>query len=377
MEKYSIENLNTGTFFVYKMLPKDELDTFSLGMVTNNKIPNFLPLSFTAHADERYFKYSITSKVTLRQFVSNEISCKQCIAMLKGLATVFASCDDYMLNLSTILTDPEHIFVDVSSCQPYVVCLPILKRGSSPDILQFFRGLLMEMRFDEMEGLDYVGKIINSLNKAERFSTTEFCEFLDSMQMETPESENSEYEVPLEEEKVGFLRYIINKVRGGRRSPLPHVKIPSPHSDLLGDSGRITGPVSKNSYDFGETCYLNENESLGEGTTLLKGYEGYNSHLQRAYLVRERTQEEVEINRDVFRLGTERNYVNYIIENNTAISRSHADIIRRAHDYYILDNNSSNHTYVNGSQLKGGSEVPIEDGAEIVLADELFVFTVR
>ena len=59
---------------------------------------------------------------------------------------------------------------------------------------------------------------------------------------------------------------------------------------------------------------------------------------------------------------------------NSAISRSHADIYTRNDGYYITDNASLNHTYVNGVMLMAHQQMLLTNGSIIQLADEVFEF---
>ena len=76
----------------------------------------------------------------------------------------------------------------------------------------------------------------------------------------------------------------------------------------------------------------------------------------------------------VFRIGKERSYVDLFIGDNSAISRSHANIITRDGAYYIMDTNSTNHTYVNGSLIPSNQQVMLTDMDELTLANELFTY---
>lgn len=73
-------------------------------------------------------------------------------------------------------------------------------------------------------------------------------------------------------------------------------------------------------------------------------------------------------------MGKERSYVDYFIGDNTAISRSHADFIIRDGKYYIVDKNSTNHTFVNGIMIQSNVETAITHGDIIRLANEDFEF---
>lgn len=84
--------------------------------------------------------------------------------------------------------------------------------------------------------------------------------------------------------------------------------------------------------------------------------------------------EKIPLNKPVFRIGKERSYVDYFISDNTAISRSHANIINRDGEFFIVDTNSTNHTYVNGGMIQSNVETKLSNGTKIRLANEDFEF---
>ena len=91
-------------------------------------------------------------------------------------------------------------------------------------------------------------------------------------------------------------------------------------------------------------------------------------------LLRLKNNERINIDKPVYRIGKERSYVDYFIGDNSAISRSHANIITRDGKYFVMDTNSTNHTFVNGSMIQSNVEVPLEHGTMLRLADEEFEF---
>ena len=92
------------------------------------------------------------------------------------------------------------------------------------------------------------------------------------------------------------------------------------------------------------------------------------------HLIRRKNNEKVSLNKPVFRIGKEKSYVDYFIGDNTAISRSHANIITRDGQYLVVDTNSTNHTFVNGMMIPSNQEVQINQGDVIRLANEDFEF---
>lgn len=121
--------------------------------------------------------------------------------------------------------------------------------------------------------------------------------------------------------------------------------------------------------NFGETTVLSGG-SIGETTVL-----GATPVTQvKPHLIRAKNNEKIDLNKPVFRIGKEKSYVDYFIGDNSAISRSHANIISRDGEYFVVDTNSTNHTYVNGQMIQSNVETKIAHGAKIKLANEDFEF---
>lgn len=110
-----------------------------------------------------------------------------------------------------------------------------------------------------------------------------------------------------------------------------------------------------------------DSQKLGEGTKTLKKE-------AMPYIVRKRTKEKIVINRSLFKLGKDISYVDYCIRDNPAVSRNHADIVRKPDGYYVVDKGSLNHTFVNGKKLADGEYRKLENGCLMQLADEVFEY---
>lgn len=124
-----------------------------------------------------------------------------------------------------------------------------------------------------------------------------------------------------------------------------------------------------------ETGLLDEAGMLGgteNETTLLKE----NMQMHFPTLHRVLTDEKININKPVFRIGKEQSYTDYFVNNNSAVSRSHADIITRGDRYFVIDLNSKNRTFINDQALQVQHETEIFDKDRLRLANEEFIFYV-
>ncbi len=95
------------------------------------------------------------------------------------------------------------------------------------------------------------------------------------------------------------------------------------------------------------------------------------------YLIRVNTEERIMITKQTFKIGKASMGVDYTVKGNGAISRVHAIITNKDDDYYIKDNKSTNHTFVNGKVIEEGESELLTHDCKIVLGDEEFIFKLQ
>lgn len=91
------------------------------------------------------------------------------------------------------------------------------------------------------------------------------------------------------------------------------------------------------------------------------------------YLVRVNTQDRMMVAKQNFKIGKS-SLADYTVEGNNAVSRVHAIITNKDGEYFIKDNKSTNHTYVNGKMLQDDESELLVHDSKIVLGDEEFEF---
>lgn len=493
MESFRLENRSAGTFLTYSLQQEEQLDGFTLGMLSNNRIPGIFPVQFVQVNSERQFIYNVTSKVSLSQYIAGKMKKGRCLEVLKGIAETVLRCNEYLLEISSLIFETDYIFVDVTTCELSMICLPVFRESPVIDVRAFLRDLLSSMTFSEDEDLEYPARLLNLLNEKGRndlrpdkgsrgrakgpayacdpgFSLERFIEQIDKIRkdkkddmiLERLSGSESDSDSGLfqndwagggersgkqnrvrkdkkstDEAKVSFAdtswpyqEYRSAKLRNGssidtgfssellgnsadpkwnadfgRESGSNDAATTTglvehgskPFRGLFGLFGRMKGKrdeivevrqsedlrsvflryrTDEPQHGFGETTYL-ESERPPEETMLLSQVQFDESASAIAYLTRNSTNETIEIDCDIFKIGKEKKYVDFCIEDNATVSRSHADIVRKGNSYFIIDNNSTNHTYMNGEMIPSGEEVPLEDGAEIMLGNERLTFHCR
>ncbi len=557
---FTYENQGNNTYLVYKIGASDNVDTMSLGMITNNKIDGIVPTLFTQSDTDRFIKYNISAKVSAKEFLSGVVNKKRLLGVFISVLKAIKSTEEYMIDARSLLIDLEHIYVDVSKCDAMLVCLPLVRQNESVNIPMFFKQIMFSTQFDQNENCDYVAQIINYLNSTPVFSVDAFEKLLididaDNLniaaskavagqqkpvqpqsqsqsqqpkpmqpamnqlkntqvqtnmpsqgkmqsQRETqsannvvqpnqvnfavpnmnPQNQNrinnnvqmgtnisGTYVETTSEKQMSMFgllthyskenKQIYERQKAQRKAqkeaekngaampgqnvkasnasfaipgqppqqrpqpaqaqpqnvmpqqpqqqfvqpqrqltqsnqpqrqfaqpqPMPQAQQkpaqqvqPQPVQNQNTNTGMTGNPsvppqILENmtkAGNFGETTVLGVGSEAGE-TTVLGASQ---AQIIKPYLLRIKNNERIELNKPVFRIGKERSYVDYFVSDNTAVSRSHANIINKDNEFYIVDTNSTNHTYVNGSMIQSNVETKIEHGTKIRLANEDFEF---
>ena len=546
---FSFETSGNNTFLVYTVEENDTLDTLTLGMITNNRIPGMLPVLYTQRNLEQFLKYNVTAKVTVRQFFSGIVNRRRLLGVFSGVVDALETAEEYMIDQNSVLLDIDYIYADVSTCKAEVICLPIINTAGPSDIKLFFKNIMFSTQFDQTENCDYVAKIINYLNRSGAFSVGDFRQLLEALQgipataapvppvyepvqqdpsplskqpaekapvrpkvqdivppQENPShiqqnvktagesvvsgqsgvqggvavpgqngaqggfavpgqngaqggfavpgqngtqggfavpgqsdaqgvyktqgkqasvqrSNSAESQKAAEEQKDMSVFYLLQhynkenaaifkaqkeaKKAGGKQTsrkkndPASGFEVPGqqpvqprqqtgqPQQNFVQPQSAPIHPqqqpqtgqpvpfrqpdiqAQQMGENFGDTVIMDE-EGYGEDTVVISEVQA--AAVLKPYLLRLVNNEKIPLEKAVFHIGKERSYVDYCITGNATISRSHADIITKNGQCYIMDINSTNHTYVNDEMIPSNTEVPLAHGTKIRLSNEEFEF---
>ena len=172
---------------------------------------------------------------------------------------------------------------------------------------------------------------------------------------------------------IAIIVVIILMTRGSKKPaptprPVPPVPPVQPSNGGFTPAGGGVPPV------YGGGAGTSVLGGSNETTVLSGGNETTVLSADFGTLTRISTGEKITINKERFVIGRERGRVDYCISDNTAIGRTHAIIVNRGGNAYVIDQNSRNCTYVNDQRAGANQEVRIKSGDKITFADEAFTY---
>ena len=131
------------------------------------------------------------------------------------------------------------------------------------------------------------------------------------------------------------------------------------------ESDRLTEFFNDESGEY-ETTVLSSQPVI-QSQPLNREIESENS----LYIIRNLNGEKITVDVTPFTIGKDSSNMDFVL-NNDSVSRHHATIIYENGYYYIMDNNSTNGTTIEGIKLQPGEKGEIGDGFIISLGNELF-----
>lgn len=140
-------------------------------------------------------------------------------------------------------------------------------------------------------------------------------------------------------------------------------------------SGQSQGIVSVPDDTAGTVGYGDDEPTVyaGKQVDLKKGGAARGT-VRSAYLLRIGTRQLLRLNGYETRLGRSAAQADIVFENNTQISRSHAEIVQYQDAIFLFDKGSVNGTFVNGRRLGQQERVQLHDLDEITLGNEQLLF---
>lgn len=182
MGQFSYEEQGAYTWLVYCMEEDEEIDSLSLGMLAKNNIPGIMPIVYTPLNNKGYIKYNVSSRISAKDFLTGMVNRERILGVFSGIINGMTSAESYMLDPGSIILDLEYIFVNVSTIETHMVCVPI-QAGEQKhiDLAGFFRNILFSVQFEPSENFEYVTQMVNYLNSTHLFSLGEFKKLVDKL----------------------------------------------------------------------------------------------------------------------------------------------------------------------------------------------------
>lgn len=416
---------------IYNVDQNEKIDNVSIGMMRNNDIKGLLPIDIIMHDSMTEFKYKTEKLKNLDEYLSEELTKEDLLDVFENICKALKDIEEYMLGEAQLILENRYIFIDNGNIK--MILLPLYDRRNNLSILEFFKNLLIYMMVKNNKAANFAADISRQLSDEESFSCNKFLQLISQIKQKK-HIENFDITIPgnksdFKERRINNIEESFGSLKPdysgyGKRAQAP-VNTQSPvntfksvnnnpvsnlDSDVKPENSFLipgkdepvnVGTVSHKeakvkkkfsffgkkkekevsvvdnkmeasklySNNFAETTVLQNSDRFAE-TTLL----GLSVNVLNAFLIWKRTGEKILIDKSSFRIGREKSYVDFCINDNSSVGRNHAEIVRKDGSFFIRDLKSLNFTMVNGEKVSSSVEVELWDNDIISLSNEEFEF---
>lgn len=494
MYDFSYNNQGSAVSLVLKLGYGEDVDSLSMGMMMNNKIPGFLPVSRRYIDNDMYLYYDVSSLAPMPSAYHILCQDKYLIHFLLGFCHTVKECGEYLLDSKNLCLLADYVYIQRATGEFRAVYLPVDNTVDNITPYEFVRDLVSKIG-EQTYNESVVMPVLYRLVIAESMFSVENLErqltelqtsgklrvdtranmtahiSADSRQTKEthvqkdtfiegknsfvtpipPQSENIQDSLPVRHEEIpennkeenGFMK-MLGGLMGSAKSSSDSAKkeksssglnfgglmskkktetasnglgFDNPFSETANSSDEMpvqettvqknesslsfANPFGKNSEKQNEVPAEKQEKHVGKKQEIPSGNSavggGYTLSLDgmdsgaslatslmiedagsksQIALVRRANGQRTIVAHNNFHIGRGQNLVDLYIDTKTSyIGSDHAYIVIQGREYFVVDNNSKNHTWLNGNQLECSRPYAIHPGDILRFADEYFDVT--
>lgn len=276
--------------------------------------------------------YTCPANINLTDRLKKAISKYEFFFMIEQIVIMVEDVYNNGLNVNSVRFNMDDVYINEMTKEMYFIYFPIVGGQESADIVGFIENIIYTMTPVINEDTNYISRFMYYVRSFHGFN-------------------GNAIEKYISREERAVVNVLKNKAVTMQQTM----------------QQQIMQQAMQGSMD-GTTVLSDDGISVQQ----IQQMQPVNYHF--ASLTRQVTGEKIELGKPSFVLGKNPEKSDYAVAGNTNISRIHAVITTRNGRYYVMDQNSTNGTFINGRIIKAGQETEILPGDCLMLANEEFIF---
>ena len=272
--------------------------------------------------------YTCPANINLTDRLKKAVSKYDFFFMMEQIVIMVQDVYNNGMNVNSVRFNMDDVYINEMTKEMYFIYFPIVGGQESADIVGFIENIIYTMTPVINEDTNYISRFMYYVRSFHGFN-------------------GNAIEKYISREERAVVNVLKNKAVTMQQ--------------------QIMQQVMQGSMD-GTTVLSDDGISVQQ----IQQMQPVNYHF--ASLTRQVTGEKIELGKPSFVLGKNPEKSDYAVADNTNISRVHAVITTRNGRYYVMDQNSTNGTFINGRIIKAGQETEILPGDCLMLANEEFIF---
>lgn len=286
--------------------------------------------------------YTCPANINLTDRLKKAVSKYDFFFMMEQIVIMVEDVYNNGLNVNSVRFNMDDVYINEMTKEMYFIYFPIVGGQESADIVGFIENIIYTMTPVINEDTNYISRFMYYVRSFHGFN-------------------GNAIEKYISREERAVVNVLKNKAVTMQHTMQQQIMQQQTMQQ------QIMQQVMQGSMD-GTTVLSDDGISVQQ----IQQMQPVNYHF--ASLTRQVTGEKIELGKPSFVLGKNPEKSDYAVADNTNISRVHAVITMRNGRYYVMDQNSTNGTFINGRIIKAGQETEILPGDCLMLANEEFIF---
>lgn len=278
--------------------------------------------------------YTCPANINLTDRLKKAISKYDFFFMIEQIVIMVEDVYNNGLNVNSVRFNMDDVYINEMTKEMYFIYFPIVGGQESADIVGFIENIIYTMTPVINEDTNYISRFMYYVRSFHGFNGNAIEKYISREE-----------------------RAVVNVLKN---------KAVTMQQQIM-QQQTMQQQIMQGSMD-GTTVLSDDGISVQQ----IQQMQPVNYHF--ASLTRQVTGEKIELGKPSFVLGKNPEKSDYAVAGNTNISRVHAVITTRNGRYYVMDQNSTNGTFINGRIIKAGQETEILPGDCLMLANEEFIF---
>ena len=280
--------------------------------------------------------YTCPANINLTDRLKKAVSKYDFFFMIEQIVIMVEDVYNNGLNVNSVRFNMDDVYINEMTKEMYFIYFPIVGGQESADIVGFIENIIYTMTPVINEDTNYISRFMYYVRSFHGFN-------------------GNAIEKYISREERAVVNVLKNKAVTMQQTMQQQIMQQQTMQQ------QIMQQVMQGSMD-GTTVLSDDGISVQQ----IQQMQPVNYHF--ASLTRQVTGEKIELGKPSFVLGKNPEKSDYAVADNTNISRVHAVITMRNGRYYVMDQNSTNGTFINGRIIKAGQETEILPGDCLMLA---------
>lgn len=356
MDRIWTEETGQGLRVVKALAPPEEVKQYEYELIMGGAVPGLFPVDSAVVKNAAVLSCAVgSSMVPLQSYFSGVVTQEVFMDTVSRILSIVRDCEGKRLDPRNLSFSTDTIFVNPQTRGVRCILWPVENNQSPSDPVDFFRELPYGVVFKKHEDHEQIAEYIQFFRPSAKPVTIR-----------------------------NFERLVCGEAPGAV-APAPVGKVAEPNAgpgqrNICPSCGIANAMNTKICISCGAGLVRSPSMDASKiSQTGVLGYFPGSTELETEespypYLIRESTNQIISVDKPEFCIGKDQKQADFRVTDNPAVSRRHLVIITREDRYFIVDQNSTNKTYMDERPIPPGQETEIFPGAKLRLANEEFSF---